>query len=278
MPDDNNITSGTKHNIQLLTVSKEHPIRIMSGDQELTCSDVQLPSGIYEYRNGSYLFRGTYCLFQDGEYYNLFQLPDDFTVYGDLNLSGIGLTELPDFSKITVLGTFDCSYNLLKNLKGSPKYAKNYNCSANLELTSLYGATNTVVSFDCSVCPRLLSLEYIPYAKIYSINGNPQLSHTPSRSAKMKSPLGALLFEALPDEFDVLNVQDGPANINIIGKKIKIIDVGYNYRRTNLCDMPESADQVIYDHCANLTENAIKEYNRRRRTYLELQRQTELEF
>jgi len=259
------------HVIKLFAVSKENPVKMVSDGREMDVPGVALPSGVYEVVSGSYLYRGNICLFQDGYCYDLYNLPENLTIYGDLVLSGFGLTELPDLSKTMVLGKFDCSHNLLKDLRNSPGYAKIYDCSVNLELTSFSGATNTVQEFVASCVPRVVSLENIPYAKIYNLNGNPQLAHSP------KYP-GAKLFECLPDEFDTLNIQDGPAKIDIRGKTIKIIDVSYNFRRKSLADMPSNAEQVIYNNCANLTNEAIADYNRRRRIYLELQRQTEIEF
>jgi hypothetical protein len=57
-------------------------------------------------------------------------------VYGDVNLSFYDLTELPlTFNKIT--GCFDCDYNQLTTLKGSPKcVGDSFYCSHN-RLTSL---------------------------------------------------------------------------------------------------------------------------------------------
>lgn len=261
----------SNHIIKLFTVSKEIPMKIISDGQEIAVPDVKLTPGVYEFVSGSYLYRGKICLFQDGYCYDLYNLPKNLTIYGDLDLSGLSLMQLPDLSTTTVLGKFYCSHNLIKDLRGSPLFAKTFDCSVNLELTSFDGATNTVHEFIASVCPRVVSLEHIPYAHIYTLNGNPQLQHS------SKYP-GSKLFECLPDEFDTLNIQDGPAKIDIKDKKIKIIDVSYNYRRTSLDDIPASADQVIYNNCAQLPNTAIEEYNRRRRTFLELQRQTTLEF
>ena len=179
------------HVIKLFAVSKENPVKMISDGQELAVPGVALPSGVYEVVSGSYLYRGNICLFQDGICYDLYNLPKGLTVYGDLNLSGFGLTELPDLSTTMILGKFDCSHNLIKDLRGSPGYAKTYDCSVNLELTSFYGATNTVQEFIAAVCPRVVSLENIPYAKIYNLNGNPQLAY----STKYPS---AKLFECLP--------------------------------------------------------------------------------
>ena len=57
-------------------------------------------------------------------------------VNGSVNLSGRGLTELPlTFNR--VIGYFDCSYNKLTSLKGSPRWVGgNFSCKDN-RLTSL---------------------------------------------------------------------------------------------------------------------------------------------
>ncbi|GAB5387895.1 MAG: hypothetical protein Alpg2KO_08630 [Alphaproteobacteria bacterium] len=46
---------------------------------------------------------------------------ETITVNGNLNLSGKGLTELPDLSNVVVNGFFDISYNRLHDLTGAPK-------------------------------------------------------------------------------------------------------------------------------------------------------------
>jgi len=60
-------------------------------------------------------------------------------VYGNVNLSGRGLGQLPiQFGVVT--GSFDCSYSELISLKGAPLYVSGtFNCSYN-SLTSLEGA------------------------------------------------------------------------------------------------------------------------------------------
>ena len=57
---------------------------------------------------------------QDGVCYDIYDLPENFVVKGDLVLRGMNLTELPDLSHVVVEGDFDCCYNRLKNLKGAP--------------------------------------------------------------------------------------------------------------------------------------------------------------
>ena len=64
---------------------------------------------------------------------------------GDLKLTGLDLTKLPDILKdITVGGNFNCSYNELTSLEGAPKtVGENFGCSYN-KLTSLDGAPTIV--------------------------------------------------------------------------------------------------------------------------------------
>ena len=54
---------------------------------------------------------------QDGEYYDIWNLPEGFVVKGDLNLSRMNLTELPDLSHVIVKGDFECCGNQLESLK-----------------------------------------------------------------------------------------------------------------------------------------------------------------
>lgn len=57
----------------------------------------------------------------DGKMLTIEELKELKEVKGDLNLSGLGLTELPDLSHLRVGGDFDCSSNGLTSLKGSPQ-------------------------------------------------------------------------------------------------------------------------------------------------------------
>jgi hypothetical protein len=64
---------------------------------------------------------------------------------GDLKLTGLDLTKLPEILKdITVGGNFNCSYNELTSLENCPKtVGENFGCSSN-KLTSLKGAPKSV--------------------------------------------------------------------------------------------------------------------------------------
>ena len=71
-------------------------------------------------------------------------------VNGDVDLCDSGLIELPlKFNK--VFGFFDCGYNKLTSLKGSPKYVElDFNCEHN-DLTNLeYGPEYVGGFFDCN--------------------------------------------------------------------------------------------------------------------------------
>ena len=60
---------------------------------------------------------------QDGVKYNLYDLKKykDFVIKGSLDLSSMGLTELPDLSTVKIKGNFNCSHNMLTSLRGAPK-------------------------------------------------------------------------------------------------------------------------------------------------------------
>jgi hypothetical protein len=49
---------------------------------------------------------------------------DKTVVLGDVYLSGRGLTELPDLSRVEVRGNFYCNGNSLKSLEGAPHTVK----------------------------------------------------------------------------------------------------------------------------------------------------------
>jgi len=83
---------------------------------------------------------------------------------GNLLISEIGLTELPDILKnVSVGGTFDCSRNNLTSLINAPKYVDGtFYCHYN-NLTSLKGSKETVIdeNFYCTN-NKLTSLEGAP--------------------------------------------------------------------------------------------------------------------
>ena len=108
---------------------------------------------------------------QDGQKYDIFNLPNGFVVKGNLDISNMGLNCLPNLSTIVVQGIFNCSYNNFYNLLNGPKYATEYDCSY-CNLRSLLGAPECVKEFLC--CGnRLTSLKYGPKkATVYDCSGN----------------------------------------------------------------------------------------------------------
>ena len=109
---------------------------------------------------------GIYIL-QDGQYYDLFNLPKDkeFVINGDLNLSEYEFEQLPDLTNVVVKGYFSCNscYNLT-SLEGAPKEVGGcFYCDSCENLTSLEGAPEKVGGcFYCRWCENLTSLEGAP--------------------------------------------------------------------------------------------------------------------
>ena len=82
---------------------------------------------------------------------------------GDLELSNMNLTELPEILKdITVSGYFICSNNKLTSLNNSPKTVSGYFGCGNNKLTSLDGAPTYVGgSFNCRYNPVKFTEEQV---------------------------------------------------------------------------------------------------------------------
>ena len=123
-------------------------------------------------------------IMQNGQEYDLYNLPDGFVIKGNLNISGKGLTSLPDLSKVTIEGYFDCSH--MTSLEGSPRIVQgDFRCNEN-QLTSLKGATSEIPfgSFYCAN-NKLTSLEGAPkrvrrifdcaYNELENLDGMPKV-------------------------------------------------------------------------------------------------------
>jgi len=97
---------------------------------------------------------------------------DYYNIIGEVNIDYLCLLKLPSFlSGVKILGnstlnfkngSFNCSYNYLTSLEGSPMFVdNNFNCKGN-QLSNLKGATQYIGgNFDCRE-NRLKSLEGIP--------------------------------------------------------------------------------------------------------------------
>ena len=170
----------------------------------------------------------------DGRFYDIWNLPKGMVINGDLDLSGLGLTELPDLSTIEVNGRFICSDNLLSDLRNGPKYARVYICSENPELTSLTGAPENVDVFNCSKCPKLQSFVGGPErARLYMALHNDGLQD----------------LTGVPESVDTLIVNwcQNLKNLHGAPKKARIIDVSYNPALENLDEAPKACERVICD-------------------------------
>ena len=100
-------------------------------------------------------------IYQNREYYNLYDLPKGFVIKGDLDLSNIGLTKLPNLSDVIIEGTLNCSGNPLSSFKNAPRGLKKLTC-CNCGLTSLEDFPNTLEELNCSGNP-LSSFKNAPH-------------------------------------------------------------------------------------------------------------------
>ena len=125
---------------------------------------------------------------EEGVRYNIFDLPKGkHLVFKCINLSGMGLTELPDLSSVEV-ELFDCSNNKLKSLKGSPKVVHDdFKCHHNL-LESFECTTKKAGQFYC-YDNRAKSLEGMPQDVCHIICGDRYLQSLKGAPAKIKGVL-----------------------------------------------------------------------------------------
>ena len=102
-----------------------------------------------------------FCRDINGNLHDIHNIPAG-TVFSDLDVSDIDFAEFPDFSHITVTGSFNCSgcasFNSLKKL---PKGIKELNCSCCSSLTSLEDLPEGLEILDCTGCNSLTSLKGI---------------------------------------------------------------------------------------------------------------------
>ena len=120
--------------------------------------------------------KNTGLIKQDGKYYDIFHLPRGFVVNGNLDLSEMDLTELPDMSTVSVKGGFYCEDNQLTSLAGAPQsVGVDFDCRNN-QLTSLAGAPQSVGGdVDCEN-NQLTSLAGAPQSVEYFDCRNNQLT------------------------------------------------------------------------------------------------------
>ena len=91
---------------------------------------------------------------QDGKLYDLFNLPKNFVLKGNVNLISTELEKLPDFSTVTVEGNFACGCNRLTSLQGAPRVVTGVFDCFNNQLTNLIGAPEIVGEYlNCAANP-----------------------------------------------------------------------------------------------------------------------------
>lgn len=150
-----------------------------------------------------------------------------------VNLCNKGLIKLPlKFRKVT--GNFDCSFNELTSLEGSPSKARYFNCGHNKltslehspknveyfscdnnQLTSLEGAPKSMDSFDCSRnnlkslhgCPKKVSSFKCSYNKLTSFEFGPEFVWDSYQCDNNE----ITNFKGFPENFDgYLSFRDNP--------------------------------------------------------------------
>ena len=136
-------------------------------------------------------------------------------IYDNVNLRNMGLTKLPDFSRFIVYGGFDCSYNKLSNLEGSPAGIDGahayYNANeeyitlgpqggfdaSNNNLQSLKGAPSFVRGYCDVRYNELTNLKYAPE----QIRDTLYCQQNPISSLSGPQGVGNI-------EFDIQNIKD----------------------------------------------------------------------
>ena len=82
-----------------------------------------------------------FTFMQDGRKYDIRDLTEGFVIEGDLDLSNMNLTKLPDLSKVIINGNFNCANNNLASLKGAPKEVRGSFYCYNNYLSNLKGSS-----------------------------------------------------------------------------------------------------------------------------------------
>ena len=149
----------------------------------------------------------THFIRQDGNLYSIWDLPKNFVVKGNLDISYMDLPYLPNLSDVTVMGSFIANDNRFKSLVGMPKYIGG-NCDiSNSGVTSLNGMTQHIGGyFQCNdnKCKNLLGgPQYVGKDFIVRRNGLESLEGIPTH-------LNGSLF---CDKNNLQNLQGGPSYV-----------------------------------------------------------------
>lgn len=104
----------------------------------------------------------SWCIIQDDTEYDVFDLPENFVVNGDLDLSNMNLTKLPDLHTVHVRGNFYCDNNRLSSLDNSPATVGRSFFADHNNLTTLRGCTPVIPMLFSVYTNMLQTLEYSP--------------------------------------------------------------------------------------------------------------------
>ena len=142
--------------------------------------------------------------YQDNKLYSLIRIYDNFVIKENIDISELGLKELPDLSNLICLGNFDCSWNNLTSLKGAPKEVKGlFNCSDN-DIISLEYGPKKAKKYDCSSnnlrdlqgAPEEVELFDCSENKLKSLIGGPKKARSYYCRSSLKS------FDGAPTDCD----------------------------------------------------------------------------
>ena len=142
--------------------------------------------------------------YQDNKLYSLIRIYDNFVIKENIDISELGLKELPDLSNLICLGNFDCSWNNLTSLKGAPKEVKGlFNCSGNNIISLEYGPKKAKI-YDCSSnnlrdlqgAPEEVELFDCSENKLKSLIGGPKKARSYYCRSSLKS------FDGAPTDCD----------------------------------------------------------------------------
>ena len=216
--------------------------------------------------------KNTGLLYLDGEYYDLFNLPEGLVIKGDLDVSGYNFEELPAcFSKIKVKGSFNCSgcYNL-KSLKNAPQSVGGKIITTNTplihlnnqyydinnlpeglvikgdldvsgynfeELPACFSKIKVKGSFKCSGCYNLKSLKNAPQ----SVGGDFDCSDCTNLTSSEGAPQSVGGDFDCSDFTNLTSSEGAPQSVGgkIITKHTPIIYLNNQYYNFN--DLPEGS-------------------------------------
>lgn len=99
---------------------------------------------------------------QNNQLYDVFNLPENFVMNGNLDLHSMNLTKLPDMRTVEIWGAFYCSKNELQNPNGAPHTICGDVSFSDNPLTSLYGMPRNIYGKIYLRNTRLNAKSFVP--------------------------------------------------------------------------------------------------------------------